>query len=248
MWRLTGMDAQDYARKRAVEVAEEDPSQAYDLMLVADELDRTAAKDPDVVTLNRSLRGIKTTAVKYLTSQVPDLIWSAGSNYDYIGLGTTVHYTGSAEANGPSAVRVEVNYTKPNAQYDKPGEYGVHITVHGKGGRQLHGEKVKLVLDDIKRKPADWLKKAVEAVKRQLKGSLDAEKTELLAALDEAETAYKAAGPELKAARKLVTGSKNLLGDASAIRRAITDTQANRIEYPLNRMRRLLDDLMRAGG
>ena len=246
MWRLVGMSTQDYARKQALELADTDPSAAFDLVLAADDLDRTAASHPDIVALNRSLRGIKTTAVKYLTKAVPDLIWSPSSNFDYIGLGTTVSYMGSVEAGGRWVIDIEVNYIKPNAQYDQPGEYGIRVVVKGKGNRQVHAEKPdSMTLPDLKSKPDQYLKKAAEAAKRNLSGSLDAEKAELLTAVEEALTAYQAEVSEVKALQKAIQGSKNLVSDATDIRRLIPSTK---MDWPLTRIRSLLDEINKAGG
>lgn len=248
MCLIVGMSAQDFALTRASELVETDPGAAFDLLLASDELDKTAAKRPEVIRLNRALRGIKTQALKFLAQKVSDLIWSAGDNYDYIGLGTTVQFFGAMEAGGRTTIRIEVNFIASNPRDETPDEYRIDYRIHGKGGRDIGGEMNKLTFDDIKRKPQMWLGKAPKIIGANLKGSLDAEKAEMLAAIDEAIDAHKQTGPQLKAVKKLIQGSKNIMSDASAIRRAVTDNKSGDIEYPLTRIRNLLDRITRAGG
>lgn len=241
----TPKQAVDLVFKRAADLAKTRPAQAFDLVLAAE--NHVAAKDPEVVTLNRALRGIKTEAVKYLGKEIPDLVWHAGDTFDYIGLGSAFMLIGAAEENGPSSIRIEINITKPNAQYDKPGEYGVTSITKGKGNRQIEGDRVPLTLDDMK-KAAKWLGKAVKAIERHLKGSLDAEKEEILSAVAEAEEVYKEIGPALEKLRPLIEKSTNLLADADEIRAAVVNVPDHNIQYPLERIRNLIDRIKQAGG
>ena len=242
------MSAQDFALTRASELVETDPGAAFDVILASDELDRVAAKQPEIIRLNRALRGIKTRAVKFLAQKVPDLIWTAGDSYDYIGQGTSVGFFGSPEPHGRTTVRLSVDFIASFPRDETPDIYRVNYRIHGKGGRDFGGDGSKLTFDDIKTKPQAWLSKAPKLISDHLKGSLDTEKAEMVSAIEEAIAAHKQTGPELKKALKLIQGSKNILADASEIRRAVTNTKTNDIEYPLTRVRNLLDRLMRAGG
>ena len=228
----------------ALQKVNEDPGRAFDIVLAAQSV--VAAKHPDIVALNRSLRGIKSAAVKYLNKQVNDLVWEAGDTQDYIGLGSTVHFYGAVEAGGRSSARIEVNFMKPKKT---PGEYGVVVTAYGKGGRQLFaGRMDDSSLADLKGKPASWLDKAVQSVKKNLSGSLEEEKERLLSAVEEALEVASKVVPSLKEIQSAIKKSKNLLTDIGEIRSLAYHTPVHDLEYPLKRIMTLADELKRSGG
>jgi hypothetical protein len=126
------MSAQDYAREQASRLAETDPSAAFDLVLAADDLDKSAAQRPEISALGRRMRGIMAEAVKHMARAVPDLVWECGGAYDYIGLGkkfTLQGMTAPKEWNSGVRIRVEI---VANAAHQGPG-YNVRVYSEGKG-------------------------------------------------------------------------------------------------------------------
>ena len=235
------MSAQDYARQRAVRLAATSPKEAFDLVLAADDLDKTAAKDPAIADLNRGLRKAKTEAVKYLNNKTP-LVWDAGGTFDYIGLGSSFHLVGSAEVGGPSVARLVIDITA--AREKGEGHYNIRVESKGKGGRSLTGDYIKEIkLDDIKTKPAMWLEKVSKALEAHLKGDLNQEKQQLLEYVDEAIKSLSEGLDEAKGLKTLIEKSDNLVADADDLRRKIPFIPDN-----LSGVRRLLDELKRAGG
>jgi hypothetical protein len=227
---------QQFALARAKELVSEDPGAAFDLILAAD---KAAAKDPRVITLNRAMRTVKTEAIKYLNRKLPGLIWSAGDTHEYLSHGSQFMLFGSAEANGPSSGRISVEIT---AEGDDA--YNVRTTSYGKGGRGLTGDYVRnTTLDIVKKKPDQWLSKAAGSLKSNLEGSLEEEKGTLLEYTDAGIKDLEADLQAAKDFRAKVEKSKNLIADVDDLRRA-----APTVSDPFYGVRRLLDDLKRAGG
>jgi hypothetical protein len=233
------MSAQNFARDRAAQLVATDPNTAFDLVIAADEMDKVAGKDPRVITLNRSMRKIKTEAIKYLNRALSGLLWSAGDTYDYLSYGSKFTLFGTIEAGGPGVARFSVEFLAA-----EEGKYSVRVYSTGKGNRSLAGDFTKEVpLDDIKKKPALWLAKAAKDMESHLKGSLDQEKQELL---DYAETSVKELTEALADAKTFqakVKASKNILADADDLRRAIPS-----VHDSYYGVRRILDEIKRAGG
>jgi hypothetical protein len=239
------MTTRKVALRYAAELAETDPAKAYDLVLATSE--RVAVKSPAVVTLNRALRGVKTEAVKYLHQEIPGLVWIAGDTFDNIGLGSKFSLFGSPEANGPTAMRIEVSIYAPNST-DRPDQYNISASpVRSQGSRSLSGDRLDISLADMK-KPATWLKNCVKAINNNLKGSLDAEKTRLLGYMDMAEQALKDIEPVLKKTRGLIEKSDNLVADADAILTAVWEAKVYSLDSSVKGLQSLLGEIKKSGG
>jgi hypothetical protein len=240
------MSAQDYAREQASRLAETDPSAAFDLVLAADDLDKSAAQRPEISALGRRMRGIMAEAVKHMARAVPDLVWECGGAYDYIGLGkkfTLQGMTAPKEWNSGVRIRVEI---VANAAHQGPG-YNVRVYSEGKGGRSIGtGEYVKeVLLDDLKKQVPKALATEVPSIKKHLAGSLDEEKARVLEYIDDAIKTMKEAIPPLQAARKKANKSKNLIGDIDEIRGLLRPVS---YKVDLRSLKDYLEELQRAGG
>ncbi len=242
---ILSMTPRKVALKHAAELAETNPAKAYDLVLATAE--RVAVKSPAVVTLNRALRGVKTEAVKYLNQETPGLVWEAGDTFNNISLGSTFSLFGRSEADGPSAMRIEVRIYVPN-NTDRPDEYSIGASpTRSKGNRSLNGDRLNISLADMK-KPAMWLKNCVKSINDNLKGSLEAEKTRLLGYMDGAEQALKDIEPVLKETRSLIEKSDNLVVDASSILQTVWKTHVYTLDSSIKGLQSLLSEIQKSGG
>jgi len=244
------MSTQDFALHRASELVADDPGAAFDLILAADELDKTAAKDPMIVALNRGMRKIRTEGVKFLNAKAGDLVWKASDKiYDYIGLGSTVSFYGSPDANGRWAVRLQVDIGRRPA-HQPPVGYDATIWVYGKGNRTIASFRSnEMTLDELKKSfGPKVLDKAVKAVNNHMSGSMDDEKARLLNYMDEALEAVKLAGPALKNARKKIQSTKNLIGDIDDIWAALRSIPSHDVESGVSNAIEFLREIKSAGG
>jgi len=244
------MSTQEYARQRAVELADTNPSQAFDLIIAADEMERTAAKDPAIVALNRSMRKLRTEGVKFLNSKVKDLVWEASKQiYDYIGLGSTISFYGSPNADGRWTTRIELNIGRRPA-HQPPEGYDVTAWVYGKGNRTIASYHVReLTLDDLKKSLGPKvLDKATKSIKNHLSGAMVEEKERLLNYMKEALEAHGKTGPALKAAQAKIKGSKNLVGDIDDIWAVLRAIPAHNISSGVSNAIEFLRELQRSGG
>jgi hypothetical protein len=184
----------------------------------------TALKDPNIVSLNRALKTIRAESVKYLNDKINNLIWNAGSVYDYIGRGSQFRVFGrtSPEASPDSAtLEVTIVYINRDAPDDAPVLYEGSVSVYGKNQRQLDGSRVeKVSLEDLKKNAGKILfGDVIKTVKDHLEGSLERELDQIRDYASEAETAAMHADEHLSALRKLLDKTKSLDTDAGAIAR-----------------------------
>jgi len=244
------MSTQEYARQRAAELVKTNPSEAFDLVLAADELDKTAAKDPMIVDLNRGMRKIRTEGVKFLNSKAKDLVWTTSDKvYDYIGLGSSVSFYGSANADGRWSIRMQLDISRRPA-HQPPEGYDVTVWIYGKGNRTIASYRAKeLTLDDLKKSLGPKvLEKAVKSIDNHLSGAMVEEKARLLEYMGEALEALSKAAPALKAAQAKIKGSKNLMGDLDDIWTALRGVPSYGIESSVKNAIEFVRELQSSGG
>lgn len=207
----------------------------------------TAAKNPLITALNRALRGIKTNVIKWLNSNT-DLVWSAGSTYDYIGIGSTVSFFGAPNTEQRWTVRCEVNFS--TTSHDPDSTYLAIVKVYG-GQRQLEVYSVKdKSLNELKRNAGQLLfTQAKKAITAFLSGSSDREVTRLKDELKEAHDSLSKAEGALKKLDQLVGKTKDPIADAESLIRAFREAEsaASSLKYPLQSGRNLVEEMARGG-